>query len=132
MTEITPLNVQALANECGAIAYSPPPMRAVRGVSFTYEQLEAFSRRLLEATGDQQLTVGDTGDAVRCALEDFEKRAANLGGCTNHGCLINPPREVGTNGMCQCYRNDTKAMQMMYAGQQLAKAVRAHVDGRSA
>lgn len=36
----------ALANAVGAIAYSPPPMRAVRGLSFTYEQLEAFAAAL--------------------------------------------------------------------------------------
>jgi hypothetical protein len=129
---MTTTDIRALAHDCGATDFSPPPMRAVRGVSFTYEQLEVFSQRLLEASGGQQLSSEDTGDAVRRALEDFEKRAAHLGGCTNHGCLINPPREVGTNGMCQCYRNDTKAMQMMYAGQQLAKAVRAQVGGQSA
>lgn len=23
-------------------------------------------------------------------------------GCTNHGCVINPPRGLGTNAICQC------------------------------
>jgi hypothetical protein len=30
------------AMEAGAISYSPPPMRAVAGVSFTYAQLQRF------------------------------------------------------------------------------------------
>lgn len=36
------LDLVAIAKEMGAVSYSPPPMRAVRGVSFTYEQLDAF------------------------------------------------------------------------------------------
>ena len=32
-----------MAEEVGAVSYSPPPMRAVRGVSFTFEQLDAFA-----------------------------------------------------------------------------------------
>jgi hypothetical protein len=30
------------AMKAGAISYSPPPMRAVAGVSFTYAQLQRF------------------------------------------------------------------------------------------
>lgn len=33
-----------LALQCGALPYSPAPMRAVRGLSLTYEQLEAFAK----------------------------------------------------------------------------------------
>jgi hypothetical protein len=32
-----------MAMEAGAISYSPPPMRAVAGVSFTYAQLQRFA-----------------------------------------------------------------------------------------
>jgi len=35
--------IDEMAEEAGAVSYSPPPMRAVRGVSFTYEQLDAFA-----------------------------------------------------------------------------------------
>ena len=38
--------VTKLAHECGAKDYSPAPMRSVRGLSFTYEQLESFALRL--------------------------------------------------------------------------------------
>lgn len=37
-------SVTKIAMEHGAISYSPPPMRAVRGLSFTYEQLLNFAR----------------------------------------------------------------------------------------
>ncbi|CAN7784372.1 hypothetical protein LJR175_008396 [Variovorax sp. LjRoot175] len=35
--------LRAMAGHCGAVAYSPVPLRAVRGVSLTFEQLEAFA-----------------------------------------------------------------------------------------
>ena len=35
--------LRQMAHHCGAVSYSPPPMRAVRGVSLTFEQLEAFA-----------------------------------------------------------------------------------------
>ncbi len=43
-TEPPTLSEQALelAEACGAVDYSPPPMRAVRGKSFTFEQLTEF------------------------------------------------------------------------------------------
>lgn len=39
----TKLDVIALAREAGASSFTPPPMRAVRGVSMTFEQIEAFA-----------------------------------------------------------------------------------------
>lgn len=38
--------IQAIAMACGAIAYTPPPLRAVRGVSMTFGQLDAFAERI--------------------------------------------------------------------------------------
>lgn len=35
--------LRQMAEHCGAVSYSPPPMRAVRGVSLTFEQLEALA-----------------------------------------------------------------------------------------
>lgn len=35
-----------LAQECGAISYSPPPMRAARGLTFTFAQLGDFVARV--------------------------------------------------------------------------------------
>lgn len=35
-----------LAHECGAVSYTPGVLRAVRGVSLTFEQLDDFARRL--------------------------------------------------------------------------------------
>lgn len=36
-------DLRQMAEHCGAVSYSPPPMRAVRGVSLTFEQLEALA-----------------------------------------------------------------------------------------
>lgn len=38
--------IDVLARQCGATHFSPPPMRAVRGWSFTHEQLAAFADAL--------------------------------------------------------------------------------------
>lgn len=35
--------LHAMASQCGAVSYTPGPLRAVRGVSLTFEQLEAFA-----------------------------------------------------------------------------------------
>jgi hypothetical protein len=35
--------LRQMADHCGAVSYSPPPMRAVRGVSVTFDQLESFA-----------------------------------------------------------------------------------------
>ena len=40
-----------LARECGATPFTPPPLRAVRGVSFTFDQLDAFAARVLAEAG---------------------------------------------------------------------------------
>ena len=36
--------ILSAAKEAGSVTYSPPPMRAVRGRSFTFDQLEAFAK----------------------------------------------------------------------------------------
>lgn len=52
------VDLQALAMECNAVAYAPPPYRAVRGVSMTFDQVEAFAKRIanplvVEITGNE-------------------------------------------------------------------------------
>lgn len=51
-----------MAEEAGAVSYSPPPMRAVKGVSFTYEQLDAFA----------ELVRADEREACAKVAERFE------------------------------------------------------------
>ena len=43
LPEVVRGELRQMAEHCGAVAYSPPPMRAVRGVSLTFEQLEALA-----------------------------------------------------------------------------------------
>ena len=76
-----------MAHEAGAVSYSPPPMRAVRGVSFTYEQLDAFAK-LVRADEFEKCAklcdarvMGDNNredmEAKRCAadIRSFRARA---------------------------------------------------------
>lgn len=64
-----------IARECGATSYSPPPLRAVRGLSFTFDQLTAFADRIraqqreadvktCEAERVDYATTGDATDAA--------------------------------------------------------------------
>ena len=43
----TRAQVMEVVKAIGATAYSPGPMRAVRGVSFTFEQLEIFVNKMI-------------------------------------------------------------------------------------
>ena len=47
--EMTDDQIIERAREAGATHYSPPPLRAVRGVSMTFEQLHAFARLVRNA-----------------------------------------------------------------------------------
>lgn len=52
-----------------------------------------------------------------------------IGGCTDGGCVIKRPTGMRTNGGCKCATDKYKAQRMMYAGQKLADAARASLDG---
>lgn len=43
LPEVVRGELRQMAEHCGAVSYSPPPMRAVGGVSLTFEQLEALA-----------------------------------------------------------------------------------------
>jgi hypothetical protein len=43
-----------LAQQCGATDYTPGPMRAIRGMAFTFDQLDALAERLRAEAGQQQ------------------------------------------------------------------------------
>ena len=43
LPEVVRGELRQMAEHCGAVSYSPPPMRAVRGVSLTFAQLEALA-----------------------------------------------------------------------------------------
>lgn len=51
-----------LAHECGAVSYTPGPLRAVRGVSMTFEQLDAFEARVLAQAAAPAVALTQTGD----------------------------------------------------------------------
>lgn len=47
-----------IADKSGAVAYSPAPLRAVRGYSFTFEQLQNFAEALVAEIQRQSEPVG--------------------------------------------------------------------------
>jgi len=46
---MTICNYEQAALDVGAVHYSPGPLRAVKGISFTYDQLTEFSEKLKSA-----------------------------------------------------------------------------------
>lgn len=63
----------ALAKLLGAVDYTPPPMRAIRGVSFTYQQFDAFIDKVIEDNGhvawQPMATAPKDGTAVLALLD---------------------------------------------------------------
>ena len=57
-----------IAEESGAVGYSPAPLRAVRGYSFTYEQLQNFAEALIESYKAELLK--EAGEPVGCRYKD--------------------------------------------------------------
>ena len=67
-----------LAQQCGATYYTPGPTRAIRGLSFTFAQLEALAAQLRAEAGQQ---AGAPSAAVRAFREYLAVHPAlELGG----------------------------------------------------
>ena len=43
-----------------------------------------------------KLTPAELADILECVVNHLRF------GCGNHGCIINPPKGMGTNSTCQC------------------------------
>ncbi|WP_061959860.1 hypothetical protein [Cupriavidus pauculus] len=71
-----------------------------------------------------------SGEALAQALAMYDSMRDHIGGCTDGGCVIKRPTGMRTNGGCKCATDKYKAQRMMYAGQKLADAARASLDGR--
>ena len=59
-----------LAQQCGATFYTPGPTRAIRGMSFTFAQLEVLAAQLRAEAGQQ---TGALGAAMRAIQEDLSE-----------------------------------------------------------
>lgn len=70
-----------------------------------------------------------SGEALAKALGTYDSMRDGIGGCTDGGCVIKRPTGMRTNGGCKCATDKYKAQRMMYAGQKLADAARASLDG---
>ncbi len=70
-----------------------------------------------------------SGEALAKALAMYDSMRDGIGGCTDGGCVIKRPTGMRTNGGCKCATDKYKAQRMMYAGQKLADAARASLDG---
>lgn len=57
---------------------------------------------------------------VRIALDDFDERMAEIGGCGDGYCLVTGhAKGIHTNGGCRCFMNQMKAQLVMRAARSL-------------
>ena len=69
------MNIDELALKVGATHYSPAPMRAVKGWSFTFEQLQALIAEYEKAAGSEPFwyaVVSDEAPVVNKAIRSLE------------------------------------------------------------
>lgn len=62
--------ILSAAKEAGSVTYSPPPMRAVRGRSFTFDQLEAFAKIIERRTIELCAVVAEESTCECCWSEE--------------------------------------------------------------
>lgn len=67
---------------------------------------------------------------IEAALNDYNVSLSDIGGCGNHGCYVDPPKGMGTNAGCNCWRNHYKAQRAILAGKRLAKVIQEVLHGR--
>lgn len=71
-----------MADKVGAVSFTPPPLRAVRGVSMTYEQLEQFAALVAAKEREECAKVLDAVYKVQEARRAYAD-STTLGGA-NH------------------------------------------------
>lgn len=54
-------------------------------------------------------------------LKEYEENLQKIGGCTDGGCIILPPKGMHTNGGCRCSRNHIKMMHFSHVTKILIK-----------
>lgn len=57
------------------------------------------------------------------AVRAFEERCKQIGGCSNHGCVIRPVVGMGTNSICQCWSDKMRMQRFAYAVKDLRAAL---------
>ena len=57
------------------------------------------------------------------AVKELQERRALIGGCSNHGCVVNPPKGLGTNAGCKCWQDAHKMQRFAFAMNTFAKRV---------
>lgn len=59
--------------------------------------------------GIKLLSSSPVNSLARHDLETLSKPFAHMQGCGDHGCLIDPPKGIGTNSGCRCHQERSKA-----------------------
>lgn len=117
--------------ECwqAALAASPAPAQQARDAFVSRSFEVGIPQAVAELTAAPAPSVEAQADAIRRALEsasdDLSERLSNIGGCTDGGCQVVPPKGMHTNGGCKCLSDHRTARRVVHAYQVFAKSVAA-------
>jgi hypothetical protein len=64
-------------------------------------------------------------EAAQMALDAYESRMQQIGGCSDGGCVVVKPKGMHTNGGCRCWKNERSMQRLAMAANSLTKALRA-------
>ncbi len=77
----------------------------------------------LELTATELRRQHEVIQTLTNALEAFENRMGEIGGCYDGGCLIKEPKGMVTNGGCKCWHEPIKMQRLSRAAKQLRKTM---------
>jgi hypothetical protein len=78
--------------------------------------------------GMKLLAASPETSLARHDVEMLSKPFTNIKGCGEHGCLIDPPEGMGTNGGCRCHLDRTKASIIVQRLAQFCDAARRQAE----
>ena len=64
-------------------------------------------------------------EAAQMALDAYESKMQQIGGCSDGGCVVVKPKGMHTNGGCKCWKNERSMQRLAMAANSLTKALRA-------
>ena len=64
-------------------------------------------------------------EAAQMALDAYELRMQQIGGCSDGGCVVVKPKGMHTNGGCKCWKNQHSMQRLARASNTFVEALRA-------
>ena len=63
-------------------------------------------------------------EEITAALDAYELRMQNIGGCSDGACVVIRPKGMHTNGGCKCWKNPHNMQRLARAANNLTNSLR--------